>query len=55
MYPIFNLCSDQIFKEAIEMADYGVKINKVPLITIRYANLTIILSDIIEERQECLE
>ena len=50
---LFNLYADRIFKEAIEDLDLGVKINGVPVSTIKYADDTVILSENNEDLQLC--
>lgn len=49
---LFNLYSDRIFKEALEeLGNCGIKVNGIPITTIRYADDTVILSDSIENLQ----
>lgn len=55
-YPLlFNLYSNHKFKEAMEgLANNGIKINEVPLTTIRYEDITVIQSYTVEELHEFL-
>lgn len=51
---LFNLYSEQIFIEALEECDKGIKINGVPISNLRYADDTVLLADNVEDLQTML-